>query len=360
MWLKIRLPKWIKLRAMLESSRCQGVTHKEWPTSRIGIHEAMFFFTAEVPHTDEMFRDMRLPVSLGEAPIWVRVLVWFTAVSAWWIQNFRWARWLDRGGWGRNLFVCSWISSSLKDSLEKKDIIDNHRPSKERLWTYLDSRQRSKICVFVLRFLKEWGYNMDTTFHTGILPNIWEDLTCQYESFVLSATSMGEVRLDCVAINYVIVTQDVDAFEGEAPLLQLTKWKMHKDSPEIVGQLSTKKRAHRHCLGYFSIFFGGMKFYPTLGFLHSGIESLAYPELLDPVLSNLPHLVGHTWLVKEYTHSSIPILLEIAIETDHVSGRLDPHNPSNSMATAIDSGFSLELLTWGFLAVGKCDGGSPC
>ncbi len=182
MWLKIRLPKWIKLRAMLESSRGQGVTHKEWPTSRIGIHEAMFFFTAEVPHTDAMFRDMRLPASLGEAPIWVRVLVWFTAASAWWIQNSRGARWLDRGGWGRNLFLCS-----LKDSLEKKGIIDNHRPSKERLWTYLDSRQRSKICVFVLRFLKEWGYNMDTTVHTGILPNIWEDLTCQYESFVLSA-----------------------------------------------------------------------------------------------------------------------------------------------------------------------------
>ena len=50
---------------------------------RIGMHKASGFLTAEVPHTDAMFRDMRLPVSLGEAPIWVRVLVWFTAVSAW-------------------------------------------------------------------------------------------------------------------------------------------------------------------------------------------------------------------------------------------------------------------------------------
>lgn len=41
---------------------------------------------------------------------------------------------------------------------------------------------------------------MDTTLYTGIPPpKIWENLTCQYESFVLCV--MGEVRLDCVAID---------------------------------------------------------------------------------------------------------------------------------------------------------------
>lgn len=66
---------------------------------------------------------------------------------------------------------------------------------------------------FVSRCLKEWGQNMDTTLYTGISPpKIWENLTCQYESFVLCV--MGEVRLDCVAIDCVIVSQDVDAVAG--------------------------------------------------------------------------------------------------------------------------------------------------
>jgi len=64
-------------------------------THRKGAGEMDHYLDHYVPHTDAMFRDMRLPVSLGEAPIW--------------------------------------------DSLEKKGIIDNHRPSKERLWT-LQSR----------------------------------------------------------------------------------------------------------------------------------------------------------------------------------------------------------------------------
>ncbi|CAE7254836.1 unnamed protein product, partial [Symbiodinium sp. KB8] len=48
------------------------------------------FLDHYVPHTDSMFRDMRMPALLGEAPIW--------------------------------------------DSLEKKGFIDNHRPSAERKW----------------------------------------------------------------------------------------------------------------------------------------------------------------------------------------------------------------------------------
>jgi len=40
------------------------------------------------------------------------------------------------------------------------------------------------------------GYN---PLHRDSPPKIWENLTCQYESFVLCV--MGEVRLDCVAID---------------------------------------------------------------------------------------------------------------------------------------------------------------
>ncbi|CAE6936090.1 unnamed protein product [Symbiodinium natans] len=57
---------------------------------RKGLAPMDHFLDYYVPYTDSMFRDMRLPHSLGEAPIW--------------------------------------------DSLEKKGFIDNHRPSAEYRW----------------------------------------------------------------------------------------------------------------------------------------------------------------------------------------------------------------------------------